>query len=165
MQSTSGRKRWAAALRSPLRQKLLFLEAALWLSLGRLALLSFPFRTIGRYLGKFHPPALTPSQGTPATLAVARETAWAIDRAAAALPFPSVCLPRAVAAAQMLLLRKVPYRVHFGAQKGSADAKMQLHAWVDVAGADVAGTRTAAEFTEVGYFARRARTPGRSSAR
>ena len=70
----------------------------------------------------------------------ARRLAAHIDRAASLLPFPTKCLPRAIALSWMLRRRRIGHAVVIAVRppplRESPDA---LHAWVDVGGNKVVG--------------------------
>ena len=63
-----------------------------------------------------------------------------VERAAARLPFPSKCLPQAMALSWMLRRRGIAHTLIFAVRppemRGAADA---LHAWVEVAGKRLIG--------------------------
>jgi hypothetical protein len=147
------RRQWSKFAALPLRRMLLLLEAASFLAAARVALLMMPFPRIAKYLGELRAPA-TESFVTNGEQAIAREIGWAVDRAARAVPFRAVCLPRALAAWQMLHLRRVPSRLHFGASKTPGNAAMATHAWLDASGIEVTGYPEANQFVELGYFTR-----------
>ncbi len=85
---------------------------------------------------------------------VAREISWAINRSAWLLPVRLVCLPRALAAWQMLHVRGIWSRIHCGASRDPERAKLITHAWVDVCGIEVTGYPEAHHCVEIGFFAR-----------
>ena len=88
-------------------------------------------------------PADTPDACPPddlATIAQARRLALHVERAAARLPFATKCLPRAVALARMLQVRRQRYSLRIATrppqERGGAD---DLHAWVEVGQVKVIG--------------------------
>ena len=85
---------------------------------------------------------------------VACEISWAIDRSSRLLPVRLVCLPRALAAWQMLHLRGIWGRVHWGASRNPERATLITHAWVDVCGIEVTGYPEAHHCVEIGFLAR-----------
>lgn len=132
----------------PSRRALVF-EAAFWLVCARIAIVLVPFPWIARRLGNLVPPrrsAASSRERSPAS-----DISWAIDRAAATLPVTMVCLPRALAAWQMLQRRGIPARLHFGAMRGS-ESSVQTHAWVESDGAEVTGYPEANRFVEIAFF-------------
>jgi hypothetical protein len=82
---------------------------------------------------------------------IAEEISWAVTRAARYAPFRALCLPQAMAAKLMLERRGIPSALHFGARRGQCKP-IDLHAWLDAAGVEVAGYPIAKTFTEVGCF-------------
>jgi hypothetical protein len=132
---------------------LLLIEAAICLSVARLALLLLPFPQIATYLGELRPPSPQPSTLSPER-GIARDIGWAIESASRILPFRAVCLPRALAAWQMLHSRRVPSRLHFGASKAHPNSAFATHAWLDAGGIEVTGYPEANHFVELGYFTR-----------
>ncbi|HEY4051539.1 MAG TPA: lasso peptide biosynthesis B2 protein [Acidobacteriaceae bacterium] len=134
------------------RRRSLLLEAAFWLTVARLAGVFVCFPRIARHIGCLHAPAdlrADPSQDR----TVAREISWAIDRSARLLPVQLVCLPRALAAWQMLHLRGIWSRVHCGALRDPERATLTTHAWVDACGVEVTGYPEAHHCVEIGFFA------------
>jgi len=144
---------WRRFRRLPGGRRLLLLEAAFWLTAARLAILLVPFPRIARYLGELHPPAREPDRFL-REAAAARGVSWAIERSAPFLPFRVVCLPRALAGWQMLHRRRIVSRVHFGAARDAAGAKLRAHAWLDADGVEVTGYPEAHNCAEIGYLAR-----------
>jgi len=148
------RPRWGKFFSLPLRRQRLLVEAAVCLGAARLALAFLPFPKIGKYLGQLRPPA-PESVVAGADQAMAKEIGWAVTRAATVLPFRAVCLPQALAAWQMLHVRHVPSRLHFGAARSKEPRKpLATHAWLDASGVPVTGYPVAHEFVELGYFTR-----------
>ena len=148
------RPRWGKFFSLPLRRQRLLVEAAVCLGAARLALAFLPFPKIGKYLGQLRPPA-PESVVAGVDQATAKEIGWAVTRAATFLPFRAVCLPQALAAWQMLHMRRVPSRLHFGAaQAKEARKPLATHAWLDANGVPVTGYPVAHEFVELGYFTR-----------
>ncbi len=82
----------------------------------------------------------------------AQRLAQHIDRAAARLPFPTLCLPRAIALSRLLLRRSIPHQLVIAArpasQRGGAD---DLHAWVE-AGRHIVLGEIAGPWLETGRF-------------
>ncbi len=135
------------------RRRSLLLEAAFWLVVARLAVALVRFPLLARHIGRLHAPAdLRANSSKDRT--VAREISWAIDRSARLLPVRLVCLPRALAAWQMLHVRGISSRFHCGATRGREAAILITHAWVDVSGVEVTGYPEAHHCVEIGFFAR-----------
>jgi Transglutaminase-like superfamily len=137
---------------SPWSRRLLVLEAMMWLLIARTAIACIPFARIGKYLGTLQPPS---SMSTPEDIQrdPIHHIAWAVNRAVNMLPFRMVCLPRGLAAWQMLHRRQLPGHLHFGVVK-DACATISSHAWLDVCGVEVTGYPEAYDCVEIGYYAR-----------
>ena len=80
----------------------------------------------------------------------------AVHAAAAHSPWEMVCLPRALAAWQMLHVRRISSRLHFGAplQRAVGTASLETHAWLSSGGMEVTGYPVAHGCVEVGFFSR-----------
>lgn len=142
---------------------LLVIEAAGCLFAARVLLLVMPFARISRYLGQAHPPQAAAQRAGPELVSkkvaqdVASEVARAIRRAAALLPFPLVCLPRALAGMVMLRRRAVACELHFGGLPQTRQANQppvaSLHAWLAAGAVEVTGYPAAHAAVELGFFA------------
>ena len=147
----------AQILRTPAWKWALMLEAAFWLSIARAALVLVPFPRIGRYLGKLQKPSDQVLDGQDETAARVRRIGGSVNAVANRFPAGMVCLPRALAAWQMLHRRGIPSRLHFGTPL-HPDPKLgrglQTHAWLTGAGVRVTGYPVADDCVELGYFAR-----------
>jgi hypothetical protein len=135
------------------RRRFLLLEAVFWLVIAKFALVLVRFPLIARYIGRLHAPADRKDNSCENRM-VAREVSWAIDRSARLLPVRFVCLPRALAAWQMLHVRGISSRVHCGASRDRKRATLIAHAWVDVCGVEVTGYPEAHHCVEIAFFAR-----------
>ena len=135
------------------RRRSLLLEAALWLVMAKFALVLIRFPLIARYIGCLHAPADRRDTSSNDQM-VAQKISWAIDRSARLLPVRLVCLPRALAAWQMLHVRGISSRIHCGASRDPEGTALITHAWVDVGGVEVTGYPVAHYCVEIGFFAR-----------
>ena len=135
------------------RRRSLLLEAAFWLVMAKFALVVIRFPLIARYIGGLHAPADRKDPSSKDRM-VAEKISWAIDRSARLLPVRLVCLPRALAAWQMLHMRGISSRLHCGASRDPEGTTLNTHAWVDVDGVEVTGYPAAHYCVEVGFFAR-----------
>lgn len=136
----------------PWRRRSLLLEAAFWLVVAKFALVLVRFPLIARYIGRLHAPADRRENSSKDEI-VARKISWAIDRSARLLPMRLVCLPRALAAWQMLHVRGISSRIHCGASRDPEGTTLITHAWVDVGGVEVTGYPAAHYCVEIGFFA------------
>ena len=144
-------------LRTPAWKWGLMAEAAFWLSVARTALWVVPFPRIGRYLGKLQKPSSLPAKGDDETAVRVRRVGGSVNAVASRFPAEMVCLPRALAAWQMLHRRGIPSRLHFGTplQPDPALGRgLQTHAWLTSNGVRVTGFPVADGCVEIGYFAR-----------
>jgi hypothetical protein len=130
-------------LQMPNRQRVLLLEAALFLGLARLALLALPFGRIAPWLQR------SPDSGagdTATVLAVGQ----AVAIAARNVPWNAVCLPQAMAAKAMLARRGQGSALHLGAAR--AGDGLTAHAWLVVGGEVVVGEAGIAEVAPLARF-------------
>ena len=130
-------------LQMPNRQRVLLLEAALFLGLARLALLALPFGRIAPWLQR------SPDSGagdTATVLAVGQ----AVAIAARNVPWNAVCLPQAMAAKAMLALRGQGSALHLGAAR--AGDGLTAHAWLVAGGEVVVGEAGIAEVAPLARF-------------
>lgn len=130
------------------RERVLLVEAGLFLTLSRAALL-LPFSWIARWMGRLQEevePDLRPDQ-----LRAARRVRWAVHTAARRFPLRLVCLPQAVAAKAMLRLRGVPSTIFLGVRPEGA-AGLSAHAWLRVGSIVVTGRGEHKRFHELVRF-------------
>ena len=144
-------------IRTPSWKWGLMLEAAFWLIIARVALVLVPFPRIGRYLGKLQKPSNQVFAGHDEVAAKVRRIGGSVNAIANRFPAEMVCLPRALAAWQMLHRRGIASRLHFGTPL-TPDPKrgpgLQTHAWLTSSGVRVTGYPIADNCVELGYFAR-----------
>ncbi len=138
------------ALRLPLRDLLLGLEAMCLLAVARLLLVILPFARVMRVLGLKPTEAEAQNQLAPQDAAGHRpgsvryddETLLrigvALRRASRAAPFRAVCLQQAVAASLMLRRRRRRSEIHFGVAR-DPDGAMSAHAWTCSSGQVMTG--------------------------
>ena len=144
-------------LRTPAWKWGLMLEAALWLTVSRAALMLVPFPRIGRYLGSMQKPDTQVLNGHDETAAKVRRIGGSVNAVANRFPAEMVCLPRALAAWQMLHRRGIASRLHFGTPltpDPKRRARLQTHAWLTSCGVRVTGYPIADNCVELGYFTR-----------
>ena len=135
-------------VRLPLRDQGLIVEAAATLVLAGAALRAVSFARIARRLGR-HMAESGPSEDA-SVIGQARRVRWAVEAAAAHLPWKPVCFPQAVAATLMLRRRAITSTLYLG-----VDPRRDLdaHAWVRVGGLIVTGAPLERRFTVVSTFA------------
>jgi len=153
------RQRWHKFRTLPHSRRAILVEASFWLVVARLLIMVLPFRWIARRIGRLRQPEALPLDHTRGSAVprdspdVAHSVSWAIDRAARVLPMQLVCLPRALAAWQMLRRRGIHAQVHFGASRAAGRDALMSHAWVDADGVEVTGYPEAHNCVEIGFFA------------
>ena len=149
-------------LRTPGWKWRLMLEAAFWLAVARAALVLVPFPRIGRYLGKMQKPSDQVLNGQDELASKVRRIGGSVNAVANRFPAEMVCLPRALAASQMLHRRGIASRLHFGTPL-TPDPKrghgLQTHAWLTSCGVRVTGYPIANGCVELGYFGRTPSAP------
>jgi hypothetical protein len=144
-------------LRTPAWKWGLMLEAAFWLTIARSALVLVPFPRISRYLGKLQKPSDEVLNRHHEAAANVRRIGGSVNAVANRFPAGMVCLPRALAAWQMLHRRGIASRLHFGtplAPDPKRGPGLQTHAWLTSCGVRVTGYPIADNCVELGYFAR-----------
>lgn len=105
------------------------------LSLARLLVTAIPF---GRWQNRL---GLGPTHADgPADLHRARRFAADVEWAAKRLPFPTKCLPRAMALSWMLRRKRIEHSVVFAVRPAdSRESAEALHAWVEIDGQKILG--------------------------
>ena len=122
--------------------RLLVVEALACLALASLALRVLTFRRLAPWLGPRRLPGAGETGGplpTPEQRTTLLRVGAAVRRAARALPWEAVCLPRAVAAKMMLSRRQVSGTLHLGAKGAGTATGMTAHAWLSVGPVIVTG--------------------------
>jgi hypothetical protein len=137
-------------VRLPVRRKLLLLEAAIALAIGRLMLFLLSFRRIAAWMGSTM--GESPADMTPPQQDAAAEIGWAVRVMANRLPWQNVCFPQALAALWMLKWRRIPATVYFGVMFGE-DRTLAAHAWVRSGRQLLTGANGHEQFTVVAKFA------------
>lgn len=130
--------------------RLLLLEAALYLGAARAALLSLPFRRIAVHLGR----QVAPDQVSPSPLAApsdARKVAWAVDVMARHTPWDTACLARSIAGKFMLRRRGLPSWLFLGTTKDPS-GNLLAHAWLRYGNEVLIGGGELDRFTPLSSF-------------
>ena len=118
------------------------LEAVLMLSCARLIVL-FCFGRFSRWMMQ----GQQPGQQIPSP-ALRRRIERAVDRAAAIVPWNSLCLPNAMAAKLMLARRGCASTIHLGVGINS-EGLLHAHAWLEAGGTVVTGAGNIATVTPI----------------
>jgi Transglutaminase-like superfamily len=143
--------------RLPVTDRLLTIEAAIFLAIARTWLLVVPFRKIAETLGTSHAPSVPYKNLAPVSEEQdekARQISEAVKRAAKNIPVHAVCIQQAIAAKMMLERRGIHCVMHFGVGRGLPDsgAAMRAHAWLRTANVEITGFPLDDDLTEIAYF-------------
>jgi hypothetical protein len=134
--------------RLPQHDRILVLEAALWLSVASLAIAILPFRRIGRLAGiSIRRPQLPPQT----RVTEARRIRWAVLTTARQLPWHAMCFQQGLAAQFMLRIRGVPSVLYYGAASDEQNG-LSAHVWVRDGNIEVVGGEIAARFAPLAAF-------------
>jgi hypothetical protein len=134
----------------PWRDRLLLLEAAVFLGAARAALLTVPFRLIAAHLGKQIPPDQVPGSST-SVPSGARRVAWAVEIMARHTPWDSACLARSIAGKFMLRRRGFPSWLFLGTMK-DPNGNLMAHAWLRYGQDVLIGAGELGRFTALSSF-------------
>jgi hypothetical protein len=137
-------------LRLSWADRLLLIEALLWLGLARLAILALPFRWIAPHLGQ-HMAESAPSEA-PQQASRLRRIAWAVRTASRHTPWESACLAQAVAGKRMLRRRGLQSTLYLGVTR-NGDERLDAHAWLCSGDVILTGVHGKERFTIVSTFA------------
>ena len=129
-----------------MRRAPVLVEAALSLTLARLALRLLPFRWLAPSAAEPGPARAGTAGPDPRAAGVGR----AVERAAARLPWRSTCLVRALAGRLMLTRRGVPSVLCLGVAKDTG--AIRAHAWLVAGGGTVCGGPEAPDYTAIAAF-------------
>ena len=130
------------------QDRLLLLEAFLWLALAGLAIALLPFRQVAFLAARpIHQPKL-PHQ---IRLVKLKRIRWAIITAAGRVPWRAKCFQQGFAAQVMLRRRGVPSVLYYGAAQDDKSGLL-AHVWVRDGNADVIGGDIACRFATLATF-------------
>ena len=124
-------------LRQTPQRRGLLLEAALGLTLARLALRFVPFRQLKPF---FNRPVKGPQENGRQRESLRKEVAWAIEKTAKFLPGETVCFPRGIVAQAMLRRRGVATILYYGVTTSNGNGST-AHVWVQDGAQGVVGHR------------------------
>ena len=134
--------------RQPWQDRLLLLEAGLWLAVAAFVIAVLPFRQVGRLaampIRRSEPPQQT-------RLTQARRIRWAILVCARLVPWRAMCFQQGLAAQIMLRRRGVPSRLYYGAASDSQRG-LSAHVWVRDGEVNVIGGEIAPRFALLATF-------------
>ena len=140
-------------LRLKMSDRLLLLEALLWLGVARLAILTLPLRRIRPYLGQHF--LQSNIKESPQTLKRARRIGWAVRTMSHYTPWTSNCFPQAIAAKRMLQRRQIKSTLYVGFSKeGKVEANdFEGHAWLRCGPLYLTGGQNRHRFVALSTFA------------
>ena len=132
------------------RERLLLLEAGIYLGAARAALLVIPFRRIARHLGRQFPPEHSPVSDAPVP-SEARKIAWAVELMSRRTPWESACLAQSMAGKFMLRRRGFPSWLYLGMRRDET-GKLLAHAWLRAGDEILLGGGRLETFTALSSF-------------
>lgn len=135
----------------PFRMQALLIEAALALTVARVALWLLPFRRIASRLGQTG--AQSSTQLHEAAEKRAAHIGFAVDWMGRHLPWENKCLHKSLATTWMLQRRGIPSTLYFGVRKQEG-RDFSAHAWVRCGHRLVSGAEGHETFKVISTFAR-----------
>jgi hypothetical protein len=132
------------------KERMLLMEAWLYLGAARAVLLVFPFRRIAPRLGRQLKPEQVVIADSPAP-AAARQVGWAVDIMARHTPWASACLAQSIAGKLMLRRRRQSSVLYLGMKKDES-GKLAAHAWLRSGRDILVGAAGQETFTVLGMF-------------
>jgi hypothetical protein len=132
------------------QDRLLLLEAVLWLAIAGFSITVLPFRHVGLLAARpigLHRPKL-PRQDR---LNKVQRIRWAIINTAARVPWRALCFQQGLAAQLMLRRRGIPSVLYYGAAQDDRNG-LYAHVWVRDGDVDVVGGETASHFAVLATF-------------
>jgi hypothetical protein len=134
--------------RLPRHDRLLLLEATLWLAVATFAIAALPFRQIGcaaaRPIRRSKPPRQT-------RLREVNRIRWAIVACASRVPWRAMCFQQGLAAQFMLRRRGISSVLYYGAAQDDRSG-LCAHVWVRDGNVDVIGGEIAHRFAILATF-------------
>jgi hypothetical protein len=134
--------------RLPLHDRLLLLEATIWIAIAGLAIAVLPFRQLGFLAAR---PIRQPEPTNQARAIMVRRIRWAIGTAAPRVPWRAFCFQQGVAAQLMLRRRGIPSVLYYGAEPNEHSG-LSAHVWVRDGDVDVIGGDIAYRFAVLATF-------------
>ena len=129
------------------QDRLLLLEAILWLGIAGIAITLLPFSYIGRLASR----SIRQPLPRGARLEKIRRVRWAITTAAAQVPWRALCFQQGLAAQLMLRLRGIPSVLYYGAAQDNRSG-LYAHVWVRDGDVDIIGGEIASNFAILATF-------------
>jgi hypothetical protein len=134
--------------RLPWQDRLVLLEATLWLAVAGLAIAVLPFRHVGRLAAR---PIRRPEPLPQERRREVKRIRWAIMVSAPRVPWRAVCFQRGLAAQFMLRRRGVPSVLYYGAEMDDG-GDLSAHVWVRDGVVDVVGGEIAFRYALLATF-------------
>jgi hypothetical protein len=129
------------------QDRLLLLEAVLWLAIAGFAIAVLPFRHVGLLAAR----PIHRSLPRHARLNKVRRIRWAIISTAARVPWRVRCFQQGLAAQLMLRRRGIPSVLYYGAAQDDRSG-LYAHVWVRDGDVDVIGGKIAYRFAILATF-------------
>jgi hypothetical protein len=139
---------YRAFCRKSASDRLLLLEALVWLAAARLIVLGVPFRLLARHMSG-------PGRALPAPPDAARirRIGWALNAVGDRVPWRGKCLERALAGKVMLRVRGHSTTLFLGVARPEPGQSLRAHAWLRCGALPVVGEETVADpFAVVARF-------------
>jgi hypothetical protein len=130
------------------QERLLLLEAILWLAISGIAIAMLPFRHLAVLAAR---PIRRPKLSRHARMHQVRRIRWAIIAAAARVPWRALCFQQGLAAQFMLRRRCIPSVLYYGTAQDDRDG-LCAHVWVRDGDVDVVGGEIAYRFAVLATF-------------
>ena len=134
--------------RLPQRDRLLLVEATLWLAVAGLGIAVLPFRQIGRLAAR---PIRRPELPQQARQKEVKRIRWAIIATARRVPWRAMCFQQGLAAQFMLRRRGIPSVLYYGAAQDDRSG-LSTHVWVRDGDLEVVGGEIACRFAILATF-------------
>jgi hypothetical protein len=135
-------------LRLSWQDRLLLLEAVVWLAIAAFAIAALSFRHIGFLAARPLRPQATPSQARQDEIQRIR---WAIVTTAARVPWQALCFQQGLAVQLMLRRRGIPSVLYYGAAQDDRSG-LNAHVWVRDGDVDIIGGEMADRFAILATF-------------
>ena len=140
----------AKFLKKPAFEQALYMEAAFWLGVSRLAILMLPFRWIAPLLGTHM--ASSDENDAAAKHQAVRSVSSAIRTMSRRLPWECKCLAQAISGKMMLRTRRIPSTLYLGVAK-EENSDLSAHAWLRAGNRIILGGGGVKRFAVVSTFA------------
>ncbi len=137
-------------MEKPITDKLLFLEAAFWLAISRLALLILPFRWVAPFLGQHM--AISDENDESGDRKIEISISRAILTMSRHLPWECKCLDQAISGKMMLQRRQIASTLYLGVAKNEG-GDLNAHAWLRAGDIIILGGGGLERFAVVSTFA------------